>query len=1057
MGNLWNIFFSLYFLFPFQLFGTTVTNASELEAAIIDANASGDTTIELSQDIPYSQLFRPVNATPEFAPAGKTITIRSDVPGAQRTLSSGGSFRGVFIFGNTGECALKDLRFFNAIAKGGDGGAPGNAIGIAGSGGGGGGAGLGGGLFIAQGSQVSIQNVSFQGCQASGGNATSVGVVNGTGGAGGGGLHFPGAAGLLFGGGGGGGFGGSGAGIGAAGGGGGGSGENGMNPPSAVGGDGGNNFDLIAGGGNGGTSGSPDGGNGTIGGGGGGGASIGGRGGNGGDGGNGGGGGGGGADNTAKGKGGNGGLFGGGGGGGGGGGPVVDQGSGGFGGGGGGAGIANTDGGNGGSGGFGGGGGGGSSSIPGNNGNGGLGGFGGGNGAPGGAAVSNTSRRAGGGGAMGGAIFMAANSTLTVIGEGVTFSGCSSIAGNGANNGQALGSEIFMQSSSELTFQNLTQNCTIPSAIKGNQGSEGEDPTAGGLTLGTGNTATVTLNGDNTYTGTTTIESGTLLVNGSLTTPVVVNGGIFGGTATLKAVPAISTGDLTISGGEVCPAGDGVFGTTTVEGNYSQGANATFLNVEVDSVANTDLIAVNGTATLAGTLAVEAAVGNFIEGEVITILTAGGGVITAEEGEEPIGGLLGDFDTVTVPLTPNGNPLFGVQYLPNSVQLVVLQDVLFVMSVSQDIFPGNPQQVSNYLEDILPIAPGSDLAHAVEVLGLLETIPLNQALNQLHPALFGGLEWINLSHTSFAASLLSEHLRTLSCSRCHCSSKNPDSSKNNLWAQPYGIWDRQDKIGQLRGFKSDSAGIVVGYDRCWNAFNFGIAGGYSYTHIGWKNGAGKGKTNRVYGALYSSYTHPFFNADLSVMGGGNFYRLERRISYSAIGRPNAMVDYTASSTPTGVTFHTHLGIAGKLDHWQVPLRLAGKLDYAYLHRKRFREKNASDLSLDVRGKASNMIRTELGIEYAPTFVFTNSCVSPYVGVAWVTKIPLSSSRVISNFVVKSQTFSVNTTSHAIQQVMPSCGVKVTSIHGFSLAIATRLELGGQVKNYFADLRLDYCF
>ncbi len=725
---------------------------------------------------------------------------------------------------------------------------------------------------------------------------------------------------------------------------------------------------------------------------------------------------------------------------------ISKGGDGGFGGGGGGGGannIINTSPGSmGGKGGFGGGGGScGTGGTP------GLGGYGGGDG-------TTSSTTGGGGAAMGADIFIQDGAELTIQ-TAISFSGSTLIGGSGANSGEVHGTNIFMMSSGKITVESLSQNSYVPSAIESEIGTAG----GGGLTLGGMNTALFSISGANTYTGSTEIHSGALRINGSVITPVTLHDGALVGNASLlinSVVP--STGDLTMHGGFIFP-GDVVFGSINV-GNNLKFTGGTFVT-QVDSIGNARTIDVSGTATLAGIITVQQAEGNFLEGQTITLIEANGG-------------LSGSFSTENLPRGADGERLFTVQYTGKTAELVVIRDHVFV---HPQIDPGNPRHVARYIKSLLPIDPNSDLGLVVRSLGVLTEKELNKTLNMMHPGVFGLFEFMNLTTNAQIMQMFnqprfqlfseesSEPLSHLTASTKPFYPNTPVrrgcernlNTPHHFYFQPFGTWNSQSQKGELRGANYENAGFLTGYDYLFKNFYVGAGAGYAYTNFRWDGSAGKGHIHQVYGGLHGSYFNRYFSTILATILGGNYYDTKRNITSVAPNHPRGAIDRTAHSDNSGIQWTNHLGLIGDFSPLSVPLQIFANLDHFYLHNGSFNETGAGSINLRVNAKTSNALRSELGVSTSHTFKVGNGCWTPYARLSWVNKTLLSSSSYRGGFRGQIGTFSASATSKGTNQWAPGVGIEFANTSGFALLLNSRAEINGKMKNYSADMRMEYAF
>lgn len=960
--------------FPLYSVSVSVSNATELNDAI--TNAANNTTIQFLADITLDLNLRPVNTNNDFGPNFNIVRIN----GNGHFLDGANAFQGFTVHGTSANLEINKLTTQNTKIQGGSGGV-GQCCG-------GGGGGFGGGLFVDDNDTISLLNPVFSSCNATGGSgASNPGSSIGAGGGGGGGYRGDGGDSRATdtSGGGGGGFDGQGSSTagssnsgGAGGGGALGAGQSGS---GTSGGMGGTDFGG-ANGGAGGTSGVPGAFGGPAGGGGGGG-------------------------NTATG--GQGGSAAGGGGGG-------DLGSGGsslgFGGGGG----SGSNVSNGGAGGFAGGGGGGSSI-------GGSGGFGGGGGGSllsagtstfgGGSGGLGTSPGGGGGAGFGGAVFIRELGALIINGSPV-FTGNSVTPGSGGTStnplfnggiGSKAGADIFMMSGASLTLD-LDSNLTFSAPIEGDIGVGGGSQTANGLTkLGP---ARLTLTGDNTYTGTTTVSEGELIFNSSIISELVIDpGATVKGNFTAKAAGTNPNAGTVRNSGTLSAGIDGL-GQITIEGQFFNTATGTLIVDITPSGEASDKLFINetGTGQLDGTLEVIINQGNYIKGTVFTIVN---------------GTTTGEFANVVKTGTAAG--LFALRIEYGSALIIVEENFLFQQ---QNIKSGTPQEVVDVIIACPPAGPDTDFGDIVELLGTLSDSDVNKALTDLSPVRFGAVEWINARNNSYVADLLAQHRFELHCSPRDCYSCDCNAS---VWVNVFGnSMSTKKRINDLRRYNADAVGVLAGIDWCCDdIFYYGGSIGYTHTDLLWRNDGGKGNINSYYGALYGSWQCNCFTVDISVIGGGTQHDLKRELSFSIIDR-TAKSDYWAwFITP-------HLGLRGQWGTCCAVLEPFAVVDYHYFHSDSFKESGANSISLNVKSKSQHFLRAEAGIDWRFLVDCCCYCISPYIGLSYVGEFPLNDGDQRASFRGRSCVMDVTSYHSDVHLVSPQAGIKYSHCNGFSFIL-----------------------
>lgn len=214
----------------------------------------------------------------------------------------------------------------------------------------------------------------------------------------------------------------------------------------------------------------------------------------------------------------------------------------------------------------------------------------------------------------------AGNATLiNSLGGEIDFSATTGPASDGQiSAGSIAGAGAFYLGARTLTVGGNGLSTEVSGVISecGASGTDCLTPGVGGSLVKVG-AGTLTLSGINTYTGSTTVNAGTLDVAGSLISAVTVNSG-----GTLSGIGTI--GGLTLNSGGVLSPGNSI-GTLNVAGDATFNAGSVYI-VELEAPDQADLLSVTGAATINGgevqvtKLSAEA---SYLDGQTYRIIEAG--------------------------------------------------------------------------------------------------------------------------------------------------------------------------------------------------------------------------------------------------------------------------------------------------------------------------------------------------------------------------------------------------------------------------------------------------
>ncbi|WP_271893678.1 autotransporter outer membrane beta-barrel domain-containing protein [Candidatus Phyllobacterium onerii] len=439
---------------------------------------------------------------------------------------------------------------------------------------------------------------------------------------------------------------------------------------------------------------------------------------------------------------------------------------------------------------------------------------------------------------VGGGTFFEATSTggnaqLVTIGTGFVDFSRSVAAANTA--GSIEGSGELRLGSIDFTVGSNNLSTTYSGVIQdgGTNGGTGASLTKTG-------TGTLTLSGINTYTGGTTVNQGTLSVNGTIGAVNVLSGGTLGGIGTV--------GNTVVASGATIAPGNSI-GTLNVAGDITLAAGSIY-SVELAGSGASDLIAASGVATLQGGSVAVTALDpqtSYQTGQVYRILTAQGGVS-------------GAFD-------PNvlSNSAFLSATILNSANAVDLTIAVQQTPPNQGPFV-SVAQTRNQLAtagalDTL-VQSGSSLALYNSLL-VLDAATAREAFDSLSGEIYASTKTALIEDSRFIRDAAINRVRssfggvaTPALPIMAYGEGGPElapatTDKFGVWGTGFGNWGSTDSDGNAASLDRTTGGFVVGADALvWENWRLGMLAGYSRTSFDVDDRSSSGDSDNYHLGIY---------------------------------------------------------------------------------------------------------------------------------------------------------------------------------------------------------------
>jgi outer membrane autotransporter protein len=562
--------------------------------------------------------------------------------------------------------------------------------------------------------------------------------------------------------------------------------------------------------------------------------------------------------------------------------------------------------------------------------------------------------------------------TLVLGNSSAIGSGQLNTAGSGAAvvylNGVALANTVSLGGDTTLEVDG-TDTAAQNGAIGQSGGSYGIDKTG---------TGTLVLNGANTYTGTTTVQAGTLQLGSSAASTASLTGDVdVESGATLSGYGTID-GNVD-NQGTVSAASGG--GSLSITGNYTQSADAT-LRVGVGS---------NAVAT--GSLTTDSGYGHLVVGGSAT-LAAGSSVALVNTGTY---GFAAGQRFVVIDASAS-----GTNYNETTLDYSApgYSGLLFGTNVTVDgrsdlvvSLAGQPASslatTSNANASLAGLAKYTgisaellNLYNAATALSLGSSAAATKAGVQLSPAAQMSLGRAAAAPTLDALNIVSGHADSLRLAQGGSATGIATGDAPpawGVWGQAFGGHAGQGEMDGVDGYSANYGGLLLGVDRSITD-NWRAGGVFSYSNTAVNNtdnSAGDSTRVNAYGLIgYASYSGSPWYVNLAAGAVLQRYDSTRLVDFTGFsGEANGQFNgqqYVASAE-----FGYPLAVGGG-----ITLTPLASLSYSYLHQGSYTESGGNGAALSVDSAHTTSVRSNAGLKLEKGFTSRYGDIVPYLQAQW---------------------------------------------------------------------------